>query len=75
MCTLPADISFLDLRELDRYWLNCLKGTAKAYHGEAVNPKFLSPWERLCGVGKAYNSELDRQDAKAEDAADEASSF
>ncbi|CAL8460494.1 g23 [Coccomyxa elongata] len=61
------DISFLDLKELDRYWLKCLAGDAKSYHGEAVNPKFLSPWERLCGVGKAYDPNADKSDLKLEE--------
>jgi hypothetical protein len=64
---LCPDISFLDLRELDRYWLKCLAGDAKSYHGEAVNPKFLSPWERLCGVGKAYDPNADKSDLKLEE--------
>lgn len=65
------DISFLDLKELDRYWLKCLAGNAKSYHGEAVNPKFLSPWERLCGVGKAYDPIADKNDLKMEQIEDE----
>lgn len=32
------------------------------YHGEAINPKSLSFWERLCGVGKPYDRNADEED-------------
>ena len=30
--------------------------------GEAINPRNLSLFERLTGVGKEYNKQLDRED-------------
>lgn len=40
----------LSLSELDRRWSDILEG--RVYHGEAINPKNLSIWERMTGVGK-----------------------
>ena len=37
---------------------------AHEYHGEAVNPAYLSVFERMVGRGKHYNPELALQDAK-----------
>ena len=39
----------LSLSELDRRWSDILEG--RVYHGEAINPKNLSIWERMTGVG------------------------
>ncbi|KAK9842394.1 hypothetical protein WJX84_005508, partial [Apatococcus fuscideae] len=50
----------VSLTELDRRWRYALAG--KVYHGEAINPKSLSMWERLCGVGKAYDRNADEED-------------
>ncbi len=40
----------LSLTELDRRFAYISEG--KAYHGEAVNPKGLSLWERMMGFSK-----------------------
>lgn len=48
-----ADFTGLDLKEGDKRWLAYLDG--KTYHGEAVNPKYLSLFERLIGYGKFYD--------------------
>lgn len=40
----------VSLSELDRWFQHLLDG--KPYHGEAINPKNLSVFERLMGVGK-----------------------
>ncbi|PRT57029.1 putative inorganic phosphate transporter 1-3 [Wickerhamiella sorbophila] len=53
------DVTGLDLRELDRWWLCVREGRPEEYHGVAVNPRHLSLWERWTGVGKHYNPELD----------------
>lgn len=58
------DTTGLDLVELDRYNLYLLAGQAHNYHGEAVNPKFLSLFERWQGHGKAYDPVADREQAK-----------
>lgn len=54
--TIP-DITGLDLREGDRRWLAILDGHHDIYHGEAVNPRYLSVFERLLGYGKNYRPE------------------
>ena len=46
-----ADTTFLDLRELDYYWDKIVEGRKQDYHGEAVNPAYLSLFERLMGRG------------------------
>lgn len=43
----------LSLSELDRRWNDILDG--RQYHGEAINPKNLSIWERMTGVGKVLH--------------------
>ncbi|KKK24821.1 hypothetical protein P175DRAFT_0533443 [Aspergillus ochraceoroseus IBT 24754] len=55
------DTTGLDLREQERRWKFIREGRADEYHGPAVHPKHLSVWERMMGVGKAYNAELDYQ--------------
>ncbi|GFR43042.1 hypothetical protein Agub_g4047 [Astrephomene gubernaculifera] len=54
--TIP-DVTGLDLREGDRRWLAILDGNHDAYHGEAVNPRYLSFLERMMGYGKLYKPE------------------
>ncbi|GLI58503.1 hypothetical protein VaNZ11_000236 [Volvox africanus] len=54
--TIP-DITGLDLREGDRRWLAILDGHHEYYHGEAVNPKYLSIIERVIGYGRNYRPE------------------
>ncbi|EFJ43350.1 proton/phosphate symporter [Volvox carteri f. nagariensis] len=51
--TIP-DITGLDLREGDRRWLAILDGHHDYYHGEAVNPRYLSVVERMLGYGRLY---------------------
>lgn len=65
MLTHCADTTFLDLVELDRYWDNIMAGSPLNYHGEAINPKNLSLWERMLGRGKAYDPVLDADQRKA----------
>jgi hypothetical protein len=55
------DTTGLDLKEQERRWTYIRAGREHDYHGLAVNPKHLSVWERLRGVGKDYNPELDYQ--------------
>ncbi|KAK9812798.1 hypothetical protein WJX72_004025 [[Myrmecia] bisecta] len=58
------NLGALDLREGDRRWNYLLQGRAAEYHGEAVNPSYLSLWERLRGAGKYYSVEADLADEK-----------
>ncbi len=55
------DTTGLDLKEQERRWQYIRAGREHDYHGVAVHPKHLSLWERLRGVGKHYNAELDYQ--------------
>lgn len=53
------DTTGLDLKEQERRW-NCIRdGRADDYHGPAIHSKHLSLWERLRGVGKNYDAQLD----------------
>ena len=58
---LLPDTTGLDLGELDRLNRYLLAGRVKDYHGEAINPMYLSTLERLMGYGKAYDPELDEE--------------
>ncbi|KAF2858070.1 MFS general substrate transporter [Piedraia hortae CBS 480.64] len=53
------DTTGLDLKEQERRWNYIRQGREKEYHGVAVHPKHLSLWERMRGVGKQYNPQLD----------------
>jgi hypothetical protein len=53
------DTTGLDLKEQERRWAFIRAGREKDYHGVAVHPKHLSLWERMWGLGKAYDAELD----------------
>jgi hypothetical protein len=53
------DTTGLDLKEAERRWQYIRAGREQDYHGVAVHPKHLSLWERMRGVGKYYNAELD----------------
>ena len=55
------DTTGLDLKEQERRWQYIRAGRESDYHGVAVHPKHLSLWERIRGVGKHYNAELDYQ--------------
>ena len=60
------DVTALDLKEQERRWGYLTSGRDHEYHGVAVHPKHLSLWERLRGVGKSYDPQLDWK-AKIED--------
>lgn len=53
------DTTGLDLKEQERRWQYIRAGRSDEYHGVAVHPKHLSWWERLRGIGKHYNPQLD----------------
>ncbi|ETI25757.1 hypothetical protein G647_02531 [Cladophialophora carrionii CBS 160.54] len=53
------DTTGLDLKEQERRWAYIRAGREKDYHGIAIHPKHLSLWERMRGVGKPYDPELD----------------
>lgn len=55
------DTTGLDLKEQERRWTYIRAGREHEYHGIAIHPKHLSVWERLRGVGKHYDAELDYQ--------------
>ena len=53
------DTTGLDLKEQERRWQFIRAGHENDYHGIAVHPKHLSWWERMRGVGKYHNADLD----------------
>lgn len=53
------DTTGLDLKEQERRWNYIRQGRAHEYHGPAIHPKHLSVWERLRGLGKNYDPDLD----------------
>ncbi|CAM1507303.1 Fc.00g069440.m01.CDS01 [Cosmosporella sp. VM-42] len=53
------DTTGLDLKEQERRWNYIRNGKGHEYHGVAVNPTHLSLWERMRGLGKTYDPELD----------------
>lgn len=53
------DTTGLDLKEQERRWQYIRAGRESDYHGVAVHPKHLSLYERLRGVGKYYDADLD----------------
>ena len=55
------DTTGLDLKEQERRWAFIRAGREADYHGIAIHPTHLSLWERMRGVGKHYNIELDYQ--------------
>ena len=55
------DTTGLDLKEQERRWQYIRAKRESDYHGVAVHPKHLSLWERIRGVGKHYDAELDYQ--------------
>jgi len=64
------DTTGLDLKEQERRWAYIRAGRSEEYHGIAIHPAHLSLWERLMGVGKNYDPELDRKQ-KIEDMREE----
>jgi len=69
MIFLP-DTTGLDLFELDRYNMYLVSGQTQHYHGEAVNPKYLSWFEIWQGHGKAYDPVADKEQAELQAAAE-----
>ena len=53
------DTTGLDLKEQERRWRYIREGKAEEYHGVAVHPNHLSLWERMQGLHKTYDPELD----------------
>jgi hypothetical protein len=53
------DTTGLDLKEQERRWQYITSGRENEYHGVAIHPAHLSLWERMRGIGKNYNPELD----------------
>lgn len=53
------DTTGLDLKEQERRWAFIRAGRGHEYHGVAVHPKHLSWWERMRGLGKQYDADLD----------------
>ncbi|KAK4240332.1 major facilitator superfamily domain-containing protein [Achaetomium macrosporum] len=53
------DTTGLDLKEQERRWTYIRAGRGAEYRGIAIHPKHLSLWERITGVGKNYDPELD----------------
>ena len=53
------DTTGLDLKEQERRWQFIRAGREQDYHGVAVHPQHLSLYERIRGVGKFYDAELD----------------
>eukprot|EP00955_Chlamydomonas_euryale_P090578 364556-Chlamydomonas_euryale.AAC.19 len=60
---LLPDTTGLNLEENDRMQRCLLEGRWSSYHGEAINPKHLSLFERfVLGWGKNYNPDQDKED-------------
>lgn len=55
------DTTGLDLAEIDRLNRYLIAGKEKEYHGEAVNPKNMSLWERMLGWHLAYDPIIDEE--------------
>lgn len=55
------DTTGLDLKEQERRWNYIRAGRENEYHGIAIHPHHLSFWERMRGVGKNYDPQLDYQ--------------
>ncbi|EGP92313.1 uncharacterized protein MYCGRDRAFT_33628 [Zymoseptoria tritici IPO323] len=53
------DTTGLDLKEQERRWAYIRSGREKEYHGVAIHPQHLSLWERMRGIGKGYDADLD----------------
>lgn len=61
------DITGLDLREGDRRWIKNVEGKGNAYYGEAINPRYLSVFERyILGCGRNYSPAREMEIRKAE---------
>merc|ERR1712136_199444 len=48
------NVTKLDLQEQDKRWKYILAGKEDEYNGEAINPKYLSFYERITGVSKYH---------------------
>lgn len=64
---LLPDTTGLDLSELDRHHLYLMNGLENQYHGEAINPRHLSPVERWMGVSKLYDPVADAEQQKLQE--------
>ena len=53
------DTTGLDLKEQERRWAYIRAGRESEYHGVAIHPQHLSLWERMRGIGKLYDADLD----------------
>lgn len=53
------DTTGLDLKEQERRWAFIRAGRDADYHGIAIHPQHLSLWERMRGVSKNYDAEID----------------
>jgi hypothetical protein len=53
------DTTGLDLKEQERRWAYIRSGRENEYHGVAIHPQHLSLWERMWGIGKNYDADLD----------------
>eukprot|EP00884_Botryococcus_braunii_P005563 jgi/Botrbrau1/15007/Bobra.0018s0106.1 len=52
------DLTLLNLAEGDCRWASLRQGGAAPYTGEAINPRNLSFYERLVGIGAPYTPDL-----------------
>lgn len=50
------DVTELDLSEMDKRWGMIVEGKKDEYHGEAVNPAYLSVYEKWAGEGANYQA-------------------
>ncbi len=64
------DTTGLDLKEQERRWAYIRAGRETEYHGIAIHPQHLSFYERMRGISKPYNAELDYQQRVEEMRAD-----
>ncbi|GAB4816605.1 hypothetical protein N2152v2_003651 [Parachlorella kessleri] len=55
------DTTGLDLGEIDRMNRYMVEGQYDKYYGEAINPKYLSLYERWRGYGRHYDRERDEE--------------
>lgn len=66
------DTTGLDLGEIDRFNRYLIAGQAHNYHGEAVNPRYLSFWEKMRGWQRTYDPVLDKEQKTLQEVASQA---
>jgi len=66
------DTTGLDLGEIDRFNRYLIAGQAHNYHGEAVNPRYLSFWEKVRGWQRTYDPVLDKEQKTLQEVASQA---